>query len=160
MPAEIQTPVSGIQHTPLFPQKAQHPRDFSVCTYFIYQHSLFLFWFRPCNVPFPFFKRKKISVFASVCGGERRIERCALVAGLVTRGSGDRWGRGTSKQQWQSSPCFNPLSPGSGSGALAKIVGDVANIPVVCGVLGTQLLLIGAMASGDHSCGSKDLART
>jgi len=47
-----------------------------------------------------------------------------------------------------------------GSGALAKIVGEVANVPVVCGVLGTQLLLIGAMASGDHSCGSKDLART
>lgn len=99
-------------------------------------------------------------MFASVCGGEGRIERCALVAGLVTVVEG-----GTGREEGHPSNSDVHLSASTlclqdqGSGALAKIVGEVANIPVVCGALGTQLLLIGAMASGDHSCGSKDLAR-
>ena len=99
-------------------------------------------------------------MFASVCGGEGRIERCALVAGLVTVVEG-----GTGREEGHPSNSDVHLSASTlclqdqGGGALAKIVGEVANIPVVCGALGTQLLLIGAMASGDHSCGSRDLAR-
>lgn len=88
MPAEIQTPVSEFS-TPPLPQKAQHPRDF-FCLHLFYL-SAFSSYFDLdlCNIPLSIFQEEKISVFASVCGGERRIERLCSCIGLVTV----KWGQ-------------------------------------------------------------------
>ena len=114
MHVEIQSPVSNSAH-PLSPQMAQYPCNFSVWTFFIYQHFLFLLWFIPCNVPFPFFKRKKNQcVCTSLWRRRENREMCSCGWAGDCRGSGDRSGRRASEQQWRSSLCFNPLSPGSG----------------------------------------------
>ena len=97
-------------------------------------------------------------MFASVHGREARRDRCAVVdASVAVVEVGHRWG-GRAPRQLNGHLSASALClQGQGNGALAKIVGKVANVPVVCGALDTQPLLIGALSSGDHPCGSRDL---
>lgn len=97
-------------------------------------------------------------MFASVHGREARIDRCAVVDGLVAVVEvGHRWGGRAPRRQDSHLSASTLCLQGQGNGALAKIVGKVANIPVVCGALRTHPILIGAPSSGDHPCGSGDL---
>lgn len=57
----------------------------------------------------------------------------------------------------QPSVCFTPMSTGTGWSSGFEIVGMFADITVVCRVLGTQPLLIGALFSVDHSCDNRGL---
>lgn len=73
-------------------------------------------------------------------------------------GSGGQVGRKGTQATGQSALCFNPLSTGPGKWSSAfELVGKFADIPVVCGVLDTQSLLIGALSSVDYSCGNGGL---
>lgn len=137
---------------PLSPQTADHMCSFFVCTY--------LFWiYIPLTFPFDS-SRGKSPVLESVCEREVRIDRCAVIAELW------KWLSGDNPRQWVVGEVGVGLggrthrqqdSHLSASTLWLWNCSNFDDIPVVCGVLGTQSLLKWALSSGDHPYGNRGL---
>lgn len=141
---------------PLFPETADHTCSLSVRTCFIHQHFPFLLALCPSAVPFPF-ARGKSPVFESVRGREARIDRWAVVGRLskvVVLEVGDTLGGRTPRQQDKSSTLCHRDKDVE---LWLWNCGKFADIAVICIVLGTQPVHIGALFSVDHSCDNRVL---
>lgn len=82
---------------------------------------------------------------------------CGWAGDGACLGSGGQVGRRGTEASGHHLSASRLCLQGQGDGALAQIAGEFADIPCVCGALGTQPLLTGALSSADHSCVSRGL---